>query len=308
MTTATPSLRRRVVLTVLALLIVLLTLLGVTVDTVVGAQARRDLHDRLMSTVARADSLAEQGVSPDQFVAEVNGGGIRARLIAADGTVYGDPTVEVGQGVGPPGPGRPPPPPAASDRTPPHHRAGPDPPVPPPPPPPPPEATATVIDHRLPSGDRVILVADTTATTALLGQLRVIIVVSALAVLLVAAVGLTLLVRAAMAPLGRLSAVAESITSGHRGRRMDPDRPDTELGRAATCFDAMLDALEHSEQRARRAAAEAERADVATRRFLADAAHELRTPIAGIHAGAQQISAAAMQDLDSPAAASQLHR
>ncbi len=69
-----------------------------------------------------------------------------------------------------------------------------------------------------------------------------------------AAVGLSLLVRAAMAPLGRLSAVAESITSGHRGRRMDPDRPDTELGRAATSFDAMLDALEHSEQRARRAA------------------------------------------------------
>lgn len=71
---------------------------------------------------------------------------------------------------------------------------------------------------------------------------------------------------------------------------------DTELGRAATAFDGMLDALETSEHRAQHSAAAARRAEAATRQFLADAAHELRTPIAGIHAAAEQVLRAALQD------------
>lgn len=301
MTTPTPSLRRRVVLAVLALLAILLVLLGVTIDAVVGTQARNDLHDRLMATVARADSLAEQGTPPAQLVTEIAGGGIRARLTTADGMDFGDPavTIDPSSQAAPPAP-PPPPGPAGPEGGPPRRPPG--------PPPPPVEATATAIDHRLPTGDRLVLVADTSATTALLRQLRLIVVLSSVAVLLVAAVGVTIVVRAAIAPLERLAAVAGSITSGDRGRRVRPDHPTTDLGSAAVAFDTMLDALETSEQRAHAAAAEAERADAATRQFLADAAHELRTPIAGIHAGAQQISAAALQDLDNPAADAQRHR
>lgn len=295
--TRTPSLRLRVVLATLGLLTLLLVLLGVTVDLVVGAQARRDLHDRLTATAQRAESLVVNGLPPAEVVADIEGGGIRARLIDAAGTSHGEPGLAADAPARPASPPRPPPPPA--------HDGGP--PGPPSPPGPPPDATSTVLDKPLPGGARLVLVADTTSTTTLLNQLRVIIVASAVAVLVIAALGLTVLVRAAMAPLGRLTGVAESITSGNRGRRVKPDRPATELGRAATAFDAMLDALETSEQRARRAAAEAERAEAAVRRFLADAAHELRTPIAGIHAGAEQIATAAMQDLD-PAADAQRRR
>lgn len=294
--TATPSLRRRVVATTLGVLVVLLVLLGVVIDVAVGAQARRDLHDRLMATVARADALAETGTPPQQLVAELTGGSIRVRLLTADGVDYGDPNVPLDVADGDVSPPRPPRPP--------HGGAPPGAPGPPVPPGPPrdrpdgrapPDATATAVTHRLPGGGRLVLIADTTATTSLLRQLRIVVIVSALAVLAIAAVALSFVVDVAMSPLRRLTGVAESITSGDRGRRVRPDRPDTELGRAAAAFDAMLDELEDSEQRARRAAADAERADAATRRFLADAAHELRTPIAGMHAGAERIASAAAQ-------------
>lgn len=67
----------------------------------------------------------------------------------------------------------------------------------------------------------------------------------------------------ALAPLQRMTTTARRITEGDRGRRIRPDRPNTELGQAAEAFDGMLNALEAAE--------------VKTRRFLADAAHELRT-------------------------------
>ncbi|WP_237571107.1 sensor histidine kinase [Mycolicibacterium lacusdiani] len=294
--TLTPSLRRRVVIAVLGLLTVLLVLLGITIDVLIGAQAGRDLHDRLMASASRADALTEAGAPPAQLAAEVNGGGIRALLVTADGTTYGDPglianpTGELPPPVPPP---RAPPPPGA--------------PGPPPPPRPPRDATATVIEHRLTDGSRLVLVADTTATTALLRQLRTIMVVSGIAVLVLAAGACAVLVHAAMRPLNRLTDVAESIAGGDRGRRLNPDRPTTELGRAAAAFDTMVNALESSEANARTAALTAARAEESTRRFLADAAHELRTPVAGIHAGAEQIVSAASQDDDTDSAR-QRHR
>ena len=266
--TATPSLRLRVMVGALTLLTVLLVLLGVTIDLLIGAQARRDLHDRMMGGAARADALTAAGAPPTQVAAELNGGGIRALVTTADGATYGDrslPRDSAQSSAVPPPPPQPPP-------------GGPRPPKPPGPPP---EATATVIERPLPDGGRVVLVADTTATTALLRQLRVIMVVSGVTVLMAAAIGVALVVRAAMLPLQRLTLVAESIAAGDRGRRVRPDRPGTELGRAASAFDTMLDALESSE--------------TATRRFLADAAHELRTPIAGIQAGAELMASTASQ-------------
>lgn len=304
--TGAPSLQRRVVLMVIALLAVLLAVLGTTIDVSLGLQARRSLHDRLLAATSRADALTAANTPPDLLAAQLNGGSVRALLITAEGATYGDrsisPDTQAGPAV-PVFPGFPPP-------VPPGPPPGPPPPPPPPGPPPglPPDATATAVVHHLPDGSRLILVADTTQTSQVTRQLRQLMVAAGLVTLLVAAVLLVVVSRAALRPLDRLTALARDITTGDRGRRLRPDRTDTELGRAASAFDGMLDALEDSERRARQAAEAAERAESATRQFLVDAAHELRTPIAGIQAAAEQIVASASQHEADPEARGQYRR
>lgn len=262
--TPTPSLQRRVVLLVVVLLAGLLVVLGVTVDVSLGLQARRNLHDRLMAATSRADALVAAHTSPELLAAQLNGGSVRALLVTADGAAYGDRSIS----------------PATT--------AGPVVPVPP-------DTTATAVLHPLPDGSRLILVADTTQTTQVTRQLRQLMIAAGLATLAVAALLLVAVSRTALRPLDRLTALAKDITTGDRGRRLRPDRSETELGRAASAFDGMLDALEASELRARQAAEAAQRAESATRQFLVDAAHELRTPIAGIQAAAEQLATSASQ-------------
>lgn len=93
MSTRTPSLRRRVTVTVLGLFALLLILIGIAVDIALGAQLRRDLDTRLADRAERAVSLAESGTAPEDMVATLNGPGIRVRLTTADGRVYGDPGI-----------------------------------------------------------------------------------------------------------------------------------------------------------------------------------------------------------------------
>jgi two-component system, OmpR family, sensor histidine kinase MprB len=84
-----------------------------------------------------------------------------------------------------------------------------------------------------------------------------------------AAAGLGFLVsRTAARPVRQLTEAAEHVTAtGDLGSRIDAEGDD-EVGRLATSFNAMLDALERSM--------------AAQRRLVADASHELRTPLTSL--------------------------
>jgi two-component system, OmpR family, sensor kinase len=141
------------------------------------------------------------------------------------------------------------------------------------------------------NGAVLTLAAESALLSGAQSRLLWVLVFTGVGALLVTLGVLLVSVRFALAPLDAMTALARQIARGGRGSRLSPSRTDTELGRTAAAFDAMLDSLEGAEAQAR---ASEER----TRRFVADAAHELRTPIAGIAAAAEAVLQAGDADLE----------
>jgi two-component system, OmpR family, sensor kinase len=131
-------------------------------------------------------------------------------------------------------------------------------------------------------GARLTLSVEASLVAATQPGLRRLLLVVSTAALALSAVLVAGAVRLALRPLDSMAALARTITAGNRGRRLAPTRTDTEMGQMARAIDDMLDELEGAETRARQA-------EERTRAFLADAAHELRTPITGVQAAAETL-------------------
>ena len=127
---------------------------------------------------------------------------------------------------------------------------------------------ARVYAEGVPGGGAIVVAASLQATDRALSRIRFwIFLIGGIGIATAAGVA-ALVAAAALRPIRRLTAAAESVAAtGSLAERVEVSGDD-ELGRLATRFNEMLEALERSVG--------------AQRRLVADASHELRTPLTAV--------------------------
>ncbi len=221
----TPPLARRVVR--LGVGVVAVTLLAVNLGVfAVLAERLSDsvddlLAERVVAVRAEAVTVAQEGGGPEELARRLQTRGLRATVRAPDGTEYTAEPASPVVGSGLPGiRGR------DEDRT----RLVP-----------------------LPGGLEAEVAVSTTGVSEALRELLLIQGVISVGGLLLAALLLRRSANRAMRPVSEIAEAATRTAAGTGGERLSPDDARTELGRMATAYDEMLDALETSLARSREA-------------------------------------------------------
>jgi two-component system OmpR family sensor kinase len=158
-----------------------------------------------------------------------------------------------------------------------------------------------VLVSKASDGDLVVLgqTLDTTADT-LRHLLWIELAVTGGALIAALLLGLWL-VRVGLQPLRQVEATAEAIAEGDLTRRVPGEEHQTEVGRLARVLNVMLGRIQRAFADRDATEAQLRRSEERLRRFVADASHELRTPVAAVSAYAELYTRGAAEhpeDLD----------
>jgi len=125
--------------------------------------------------------------------------------------------------------------------------------------------------------EATVAIAESLATTdEILHGFRTFLILGLIIALGFIAIASVSLARAALGPIGQITRAAQEISGEDLAKRLNWKGRDDELGALAQTFDEMLARLEAAFAR--------------ERRFIADASHELKTPLTVINANAQMLA------------------
>ncbi|MHB8958371.1 MAG: sensor histidine kinase [Candidatus Limnocylindrales bacterium] len=131
------------------------------------------------------------------------------------------------------------------------------------------------------------------ATIATLVRLLLLIGIAAIAVLVAVA---WLIVRRGLLPVERVADAAGRIAGGDLSHRTGVPHDGTEVGRLGAAFDGMVDQVQGAFAQQHDALAAKQESEARLRRFVADASHELRTPVTAIRGYAELYRAGGLAD------------
>jgi two-component system OmpR family sensor kinase len=159
---------------------------------------------------------------------------------------------------------------------------------------------ATAVNQQTNASEPVLVVVaePLTATNNTLHNLLLIELAVTAAALVLALTGGWWLVRLGLRPLEAVERTADSIAAGNLDQRVPGADDTTEVGRLARALNVMLERIESAFSARLASEARLKESDRHLRQFVADASHELRTPIAAVSAYAElfERGAATKQD------------